>query len=65
MKKCNVLMVVDKSGSMAGTTNQTIQGYNEYIQQFKEDAKDMDIRVSMISFNGEVFEHFWILQQMN
>ncbi len=52
-------IILDKSGSMAGTQTQTIQGFNEHVQQFKENAKDQDIFVSLVTFNGEVFEHLW------
>lgn len=57
--KTYVAIVLDKSGSMGGTQAQTIAGYNEQIQQLREDAKDTEIYVSLVTFNGEVFEHFW------
>jgi uncharacterized protein YegL len=55
----HVAIVLDKSGSMSRTKKQAIEGYNEQIQQFKENAKDQDIRVSLVTFNGNVFEHLW------
>jgi uncharacterized protein YegL len=54
-----VVIVLDKSGSMGGTQEQTISGYNEQIQQLREDAKETEILASLITFNGDVFEHFW------
>jgi uncharacterized protein YegL len=55
----HVAIVFDKSGSMASTKQQAIEGYNEQVQQFKENAKTQDIRVSLVTFNGHVFEHLW------
>ena len=54
-----VAVVLDKSGSMASTKEQTIQGYNEQVQQIKKNAKDQEVFVSLVTFSGDVFEHFW------
>lgn len=54
-----VAIVLDKSGSMAGTKKETISGFNEQIQQMKENAKDQEIFCSLVTFNGEVYEHLW------
>lgn len=54
-----VALVLDKSGSMAKTKRSVIEGFNEQVQQLKQDAKDQDIRCCLITFNGEVFEHLW------
>lgn len=59
-KPCTyVVLVLDKSGSMKRTADQTIAGLNEKIQQFKQDAKTQKIFVSLVSFDGDVYEHFW------
>lgn len=59
--KTYVAFVLDKSGSMAGTQRETIEGFNEQIQQLKENTKNNkgDFLVSLVTFNGDVFEHFW------
>lgn len=54
-----VAFILDQSGSMEATKAQSIQGYNELVQQMKKDGKDQDIKVSLITFNGNVFEHLW------
>lgn len=57
--KTYVTIILDQSGSMGGTKAQAIQGYNEQVQQMKLNSKDQDIFCSLITFNGEVFEHLW------
>jgi len=58
--KTHVAIVLDKSGSMESTKASTIKGFNEQVQQLKENAKSgQDILVSLVTFNGEVFEHAW------
>jgi hypothetical protein len=44
---------------MCGTKAQAVQGYNEQVQQMKLNAKNQDIFCSLVTFNGEVFEHQW------
>jgi uncharacterized protein YegL len=53
------VMILDKSGSMAKTKTQTIEGFNELVQQVKEDSKEQEILCSLVSFNGDVYEHLW------
>jgi uncharacterized protein YegL len=52
-------IVLDRSGSMAATAAQAVSGLNEQVQQARELAKDHDLRCSLVTFNGEVFEHLW------
>lgn len=54
-----VAIILDKSGSMAATKNAAISGFNEQVQQLKEDSKTQEIYCSLVTFNGEVFEHLW------
>lgn len=54
-----VAIVLDRSGSMESIKKETIDNYNEQIQQMKQNAKDQDIFCSLVTFNGEVFEHHW------
>ena len=57
----HVALILDSSGSMYRTKAATVQGYNEQVQQIKEDAQDEnhDIFVSLVTFNGSVTEHLW------
>lgn len=57
--KTRVAFVLDKSGSMLSTKDAALVGYNEQVSQMKILAKDQDIRCSLVTFNGEVFEHLW------
>lgn len=57
--KTYVAIVLDKSGSMAATKTSAISGFNEQVQQLKEDSKTQEIYCSLVTFNGEVFEHLW------
>lgn len=57
--KTYVAIILDKSGSMASTKAAAISGFNEQVQQLKEDSKSQEIYCSLVTFNGEVFEHLW------
>ena len=57
--KTYVTLILDQSGSMGGTKAQAVQGYNEQVQQMKLNSKDQDIFCSLITFNGDIFEHLW------
>lgn len=57
--KTYVAIILDKSGSMAQTKAAAISGFNEQVQQLKEDSKTQEIYCSLVTFNGEVFEHLW------
>ncbi len=58
-EKTVVAIVLDRSSSMGYTQKQTISGYNEYVSQIKEDAAEAPTEVCLITFNGNVYEHFW------
>lgn len=60
-QETHVAIILDRSGSMWRTKAATVRGYNEQVQQIKEDAKDEnhDIFVSLLTFNGSVTEHLW------
>lgn len=58
-EKTYVAFILDKSGSMNSVKSQTIKGFNEHVEQIKEDAKDTEIFTSLVTFNGSVFESFW------
>jgi uncharacterized protein YegL len=59
MKKTHYCLILDRSGSMGRNKAAVVDTFNEQIQQIKEDAKDQDIDVSLITFNRDVFEHLW------
>src|ERR1019366_2335671 len=60
-----VAIVLDSSGSMADTKQQTVQGFNEQVQQAKMNAKNQkdvgEYKACIVTFNGEVFEHQWLV----
>lgn len=60
-----VAIVLDSSGSMAPTKRQTVMGFNEQVQQAKLNAKEQkdlgDYKACVVTFNGEVFEHQWLV----
>jgi hypothetical protein len=43
------------------TKSQTIEGYNQQVGVIKENAKDQDIKVSLVTFSysTDIVEHFW------
>lgn len=55
----HVAMILDQSGSMCDTRSAAVKNYNEQIQQAKLNSKEQDIFCSLVTFNGEVFEHVW------
>jgi uncharacterized protein YegL len=57
--KTYVAFILDQSGSMQGTKSQTIQSFNEYVQQTKHNSETQDIYCSLITFCGHVIEHAW------
>lgn len=57
--KTYVSIILDQSGSMSATKNNAVQGYNEQVQQMKLNSKDQDIYCSLVTFNGEIYEHLW------
>jgi hypothetical protein len=70
MKKQKTIyhLVVDKSGSMADVTHQTITGYNEQIQQIQSVQRDFPeqvITVGLTAFNGNVDHHYFGVPAMN
>lgn len=58
--KTHVAIVIDRSGSMASAHSKTIEYYNEQLEQAIVNSKDQDITFSVVSFNGNVFEHEWL-----
>ena len=59
-QKTYVVLVLDQSGSMASIRKQAVDGYNEQIQQMKLNSKDQDIFCSLVTFNGDIYEHQWL-----
>lgn len=55
----HTVLILDQSGSMEDTRAAAVQNYNEQVQQAKLNSKDQDIFCSLVTFNGEVFEHVW------
>lgn len=55
----HIAIVLDRSSSMGDIREATVVGFNEQVQQIKENSKDSEVYVSLISFNGNVYEHLW------
>ena len=54
MSKINVSFVLDETGSMQSVKEQTISGFNEYIETLKKDTKN--IKFTLTKFNTEKVE---------
>ncbi len=50
--KTRVTYIIDESGSMGGTQQQTIQGFNEHLQEMKKNSDKQEILVSLVLFSG-------------
>lgn len=55
----HVAFVIDRSGSMYNTAQQAVDGFNSQLEEVQQNAKDQDIRCSLVTFNNEVYEHLW------
>jgi uncharacterized protein YegL len=54
-ERTNVVMVLDKSGSMASIKDITIRGFNEHLQTLNQQAQDgTEIYASLILFDSKV-----------
>lgn len=58
--KTYVAIVLDRSGSMHTISEEAVAGYNEHIRKFKENTEEQDVKVSLVTFNSDVFEHYWL-----
>lgn len=59
MKTTNIILILDSSGSMHSIREQAVENYNEQIRAFKQAAAEGNVKVSLITFNNEVYEHLW------
>lgn len=57
-KKEYVLFVLDESGSMGSCKKQTINGFNEQLQELNK-TKDIKTFVSLVKFNSGVTTVYW------
>lgn len=58
--KTNVVIILDKSGSMTWAKEATIAGYNDQLAAIKGFAKDQKVRVSRITFNENAIIDYWM-----
>ena len=58
--KTYVAIVLDRSGSMHTISEEAVEGYNTHIKKFKENTEEQDVEVSLVTFNSEVYEHYWL-----
>lgn len=52
-------LILDQSGSMSTRREFAVQAYNELVEQAQLNSVDQDIFVSLLTFNGNVYEHVW------
>ena len=52
--KTRVAVILDRSSSMQSIRNETISAFNEQVDAIKETSKDMDTKVSLVTFSTEV-----------
>lgn len=53
------VIILDQSGSMDSIRSEAVMAYNEQVQQAKINARDQEIYCSLLTFNGDVYEHLW------
>lgn len=58
--KTYVALLLDRSGSMWRTREQAVSSYNEYVQDMIARSKDQEIKISLVTFGGDIQEHLWI-----
>lgn len=51
-----VAMILDESGSMQSVKSQTISGFNEYLQDRKEDSKKNSVKFWLTTFHSTISE---------
>lgn len=52
--RTRVFVVQDRSGSMSGLVNETISGFNEYVDTLDNTEIDDDVYLTLIQFDGDV-----------
>ena len=58
--KTYVAFVLDRSGSMHTISEEAVEGYNAHIRKFKENTDEQEVIVSLVTFNSNVYEHYWL-----
>ena len=58
--KTYVAIILDRSGSMSTIEEEAVEGYNTHLKKFKENTDDQDVVLSLVTFNSEVYEHYWL-----
>ena len=51
---CRVAIVLDKSGSMSSIRDEAIKGFNDQIKILQESPDNVDVRVTLITFESQV-----------
>jgi hypothetical protein len=61
LKKTRGIILLDRSSSMNACAGIAVEGYNEHVDEFQEQAQDpeTDLDVCLVTFSGQVYEHFW------
>lgn len=50
----HVALVLDESSSMGSVLQETVSGFNEYIDELRKDSEEIDFRVTLIKFSSTV-----------
>lgn len=57
--KTHIAFVIDRSGSMAKIRQTAVDGFNRQLEEIKENSKEQDITVSLVTFDQDVYENIW------
>ena len=63
--KTNVALILDRSGSMHTIAEEAVEGYNVHIRKFKENTEEQDVSICLVTFNSNVYEHYWLEDAKN
>ncbi len=55
----NVVIILDKSGSMESTRDATISAFNEQIETIREMTESVDVTLSLVTFNHVACVNAW------
>jgi len=59
--RTHLLIVLDSSSSMESRREVAVNFFNEEVDQARLNAEEQEIDASLVTFNGQVFEHKWLV----
>ena len=63
--KTFVAIILDRSGSMYNISEEAVEGYNSHVRKLKENTEDQDVEMCLVTFNSNVYEHYWLENAKN